>query len=198
MRISDEQFQEQLAAHRLRRDALIARIYEEFRGVTREGGRSWSEASARDDYKNSPEEIAEARAKDTETSWEELVDSEMFWPEILHGGFNFLDAIGFRYYFAPAMIRGLRSSDNILKSILDPWDLDEDAFKRLGVRTWRWTWRFPFVRTHDEWLRDRRQRQKERFQLFTAEQIECIAEYTAIFDESDTWGYWRYLSDLHP
>lgn len=87
--------------------AVEAQIREAFRGVTREGGVSWSEAKVVDLYGYDHERVA-ARAKDTERRWEDLVDDRAWEHEVGVGGFNFLDSIGYRYYIAPAMIRCIR------------------------------------------------------------------------------------------
>jgi hypothetical protein len=78
-----------------------------FKGVSRAGGISWSGARVLDDY-GEPWEVEAAAAQDTEESWEELVDDETWTEEVGLGGFCFLDAIGFRYYIAAAMIRSAR------------------------------------------------------------------------------------------
>lgn len=57
------------------RPAVEALVFEAFKGVTREGGVSWHEAEAID-FQVSDEEWDEARALDTEKSWEELLDDE--------------------------------------------------------------------------------------------------------------------------
>lgn len=89
--------------------AVEAMIYERFRGVTREGGVSWSESEVIDvSYPASIEERLAARALDNEPRWEELVEASNWDPETALGGFFFLDAIGFRYYLAPAMVRSTR------------------------------------------------------------------------------------------
>lgn len=85
------------------------RIREAFRGVTREGGVSWSEAAVIDNI-GTQEEADKSRAKDTESCWEDLVDDRKLDHE-LADRFSFLDPIGFRYYLAPAMIRCLRARD---------------------------------------------------------------------------------------
>lgn len=92
------------------REALLRQIHEAFKGVTREGGVSWSETGVIDDY-GSVEERAAARAYDEDTSWTELVDDERWHPNQGCGGYPFLDAIGFRYYLPPAMVRVARSRD---------------------------------------------------------------------------------------
>jgi hypothetical protein len=85
------------------RQRLEAAIREAFRGVDRRGGISWGEADVIDSY-GSDEERAAARAKDTEPSWESLVDNPA-WVHEWGWSYTFLDAIGYRYYMPPAMIR---------------------------------------------------------------------------------------------
>ncbi len=97
------------------RALLIAEIHGAFKDVTREGGVSWTEAYAIDDYTYSvddnnvlDEERAKARALDKDISWQELVDDPKWPPGPDFGGFSFLDAIGYRYYLPATMIRDLR------------------------------------------------------------------------------------------
>jgi hypothetical protein len=85
--------------------ALETEIREAFKNVSREGGTSWNEGWAID-LNGSDEECAAARARDNETSWEELVDDPNWSTNACP--WAFLDAIGFRYYLAPAMIRDVR------------------------------------------------------------------------------------------
>lgn len=89
--------------------AVESEIRRAFRSVSRVGGVSWSESKVVDNYGNEEEREA-ARAKDREGGWEELVDDPSWNHEPGIGGFNFLDAIGYRYYMAPAMIRCLRNN----------------------------------------------------------------------------------------
>ncbi len=89
--------------------AVEAEIRRAFRGVTREGGVSWSEADVIDDY-GTGEERAAARARDTEGRWEELVEDGRI--QLGNTRFCFLDAIGFRYYIAPAMILLARGAED--------------------------------------------------------------------------------------
>ncbi len=93
------------------RNAIVAEIYCAFQNVTREGGVSWSESVALDDY-GGPDVCEAARLGDTDANWGELVDDERWVPDCGSGGFNFLDANGFRYYLPPAMVRSLRSSQD--------------------------------------------------------------------------------------
>jgi len=90
--------------------SVIVEIYESFADVGREGGVSWSETVVLDD-RGTDEERAEARAQDTETSWQELIDDSEWQPELSFDWY-FLDAIGFRYYLPAAMIRCVRSGYN--------------------------------------------------------------------------------------
>lgn len=86
------------------REALVEHIYEAFRGVSREGGVSWSETFVLDNY-GSKEERAAARASDMDRDWTELVTGDAMRPAIAFGGPSFLDAIGFRYYLPALMLR---------------------------------------------------------------------------------------------
>lgn len=91
------------------RAAVEAMIHAAFAGVTREGGVSWSESVAIDDYE-SPSVRAKARASDKDTCWEWVAEDPDWTPEVGVGGFNFLDAIGFRYYIPAAMLWCLRTN----------------------------------------------------------------------------------------
>jgi hypothetical protein len=82
-----------------------------FAGVSRADGVSWSEADVIDDW-GTEEACAAARAQDRDRSWEQLVDDPNWNLESGLGRFSFLDAIGFRYYLAPAMIRAVRSGQD--------------------------------------------------------------------------------------
>lgn len=97
------------------RRAVEAKIREAFRGVTREGGVSWSEAAIIDSY-GSDKEREQARSLDTEPRWEDLVDDPNWHHDLTFGGFSFLDPIGFRYYIAPTMIRYIRHGGGYLFS----------------------------------------------------------------------------------
>ncbi len=82
-------------------------ICEAFRGVCRDDGMSWTEALVIDEY-GSQEDMNAARSAERKHQyqrWENLVDDPT-WDEQV--GFNYLDASGFRYYIAPAMIRCVR------------------------------------------------------------------------------------------
>lgn len=86
------------------RTRVESRIRNAFAGVSRAGGVSWTESTVLDGYGDHRDAI-DARAADTEPSWEALVDDATWRLESGVGGFNFLDPIGTRYYIAPAMIR---------------------------------------------------------------------------------------------
>lgn len=110
----------------------IALVYETFRGVTRDRGVSWYESSVIDDY-GSEEECAAARLEDQDATWEQLVDDSEWDHHPGSGGLGFVDAIGFRYYIAPAMIRDLQRVETALGPIhfyltsdelsLDQWSI---------------------------------------------------------------------------
>lgn len=87
--------------------AVEAEIRAAFRGGKRHAGVSWSESMVVDNY-GSDDERAAARARDIDKRWEDLVDDPNWDHEAGVGGFNFLDAVGYTYYIAPAMIRCCR------------------------------------------------------------------------------------------
>lgn len=89
------------------REAIISQIHQAFQDVAREGGISWSECEAIDNWA-SEEECELARRSDRDKSWWELVDDLEWQPFPSIGGFSFIDPIGFRYYLPPTMIRLLR------------------------------------------------------------------------------------------
>ncbi len=88
-------------------DAVEALIRRAFHGVTREGGISWSEA---DELSCCADEatLAAARAMDVDRRWEGLVDDPSWRHNTGGDQWLWLDAIGFRYYLAPALIRCTR------------------------------------------------------------------------------------------
>ncbi|CAN5745317.1 hypothetical protein BH11PLA1_BH11PLA1_07210 [soil metagenome] len=90
----------------IRRRRMVERIYADFKGVTREGGVSWSESIVVDSYGDEDDQAA-ARASDVETDWMALVNDPNWVVSVGKGGWSFLDAIGTRYYVAPAMVRQL-------------------------------------------------------------------------------------------
>jgi hypothetical protein len=106
--------------------AVEQEIRTAFKGVSREGGISWSESVELDLY-GSPGEQAAARARDKDQHWEDLVDDVAWRHDQGVGGFAFLDAVGFRYYIAPAMIRSARAGGCDLEYWLT---IDDD----LGIR----------------------------------------------------------------
>jgi len=113
-------------------EALIRRA---FASVSREGGTSWSEAEVVDGDASgrTPEQ---ARAEDTETSWESLVNDPNWHHEVGIGGFNFLDRIGFRYYIAPAMIRCIQERGGELTSyaLTPSGDFTREMWSLLSVK----------------------------------------------------------------
>lgn len=133
-----------------RQVALIAEIHEAFRGVSREGGISWSQAMLHDHGVRpyTPREYREAGEKDREKSWEVLVDPETWKPHPSWGGFSFIDPIGFRYYVAPAMIRMLTiEGEHVLPpSLLEKDDLG--LFSALNSRQSR------CIASYLEWMLD--------------------------------------------
>jgi len=92
---------------------LIEAVEREFADVTREGGVSWLEAYARDGG-GSQDLYDLAKERDIETCWQELVDSTTWDIAEWSSNWSFLDPIGFRYYLAAAIIRELKSGDEIV------------------------------------------------------------------------------------
>ncbi len=107
------------------REALIAEIYAAFKDVSREGGVSWSETQVLDDERElasekTARERSDARARDTDRHWADLLESAD-WLEVPgRGSFSFLDPIGFRYYLPAAMVHDIRGvNDDRLMYYLD-------------------------------------------------------------------------------
>lgn len=137
------------------RAAVEAMIHSAFAGVTREGGVSWSESVALSNYE-SPRVRAEARASDCDSSWEEVAADSKWTPEPGIGGFNFLDAIGFRYYLPAAMM----------------WCLKTDLGERVA-----------FALTREDGIDDSYRR--EQWALISAEQARCIACFLRFMEAWD-------------
>lgn len=85
-------------------------IYTAFASVELENGMSWAEAERLDLYA-SPEELIALRQTNTHRKWQELVDDTDWRWDPGVGGFGFLDALGYRFYIAPAMLRVLRGEE---------------------------------------------------------------------------------------
>lgn len=104
-----------------RKAALIEEINAAFDGVSREGGVSMSEAEVIDDY-GSDEERAQARARDTESRWQDISDEQLAlnWP------ISFFDPIGFRYYMPAYLTYYLRWMN------VDEDEWDDSAFHGNG------------------------------------------------------------------
>ncbi len=115
------------------RDTLLLHIADVFGSVTRNGGVSWSESFVIDNY-GSDEERLKARATDKEKHWSELTNKPDWQPCRNLGGFSFLDAIGFRYYLAPAMIRCIQSGDD--EGIQFHLTLPDTELRQCMIDTW--------------------------------------------------------------
>lgn len=112
-------------------EETIALIYKTFKGVTREGGISWSEAGVIDSY-GTEEEMLEARLLDCDSSWEELIDDPDWYHCYCGGGFHFLDPIGYRYYLPAAMVLEIRYQDRFLRYHLTL----SDKFRENHLEKW--------------------------------------------------------------
>ncbi len=84
-------------------------IFEAFSSQSRAGGVSWGESVVHDMYGSESEKM-EARAKDKDSRWQDLVDDPAWRDDMGVGGFCFLDAVGFAYYIAAAMVRVVRAN----------------------------------------------------------------------------------------
>ena len=194
--ISDAEFKEKLAEHKVRRENLVTRIYAVFAGVTREGGVSWSEADFLD---GPPRKIADRlkyRANDNDENWESLVEDPKFkfGPGI--GGLGFLDAVGFRYYLAPSMIRALRGEDRLDLEHFLRWRHDNprtELVHRPGFRLQLST-AFPFILL----VQDEDPTNWNRWYCFTDDQMSCVEEFEELIAESDQWGFQAYVSGHIP
>ncbi|MBL8059939.1 MAG: hypothetical protein JNK63_04390 [Chthonomonas sp.] len=193
MNISDEEFQEKLAAHRERREQLIAKLYSVFAAVTREGGVSWSEAEYLDGPPRKMADRLKVRAKDKEKSWHDLIDDPNFNPI---RGFSFLDSIGFRYYMVPTMIRELKGrEERALDFYLDKRHKQPqgDIINRPGYRLQLST-SFPFIFL----VWDDESVIGNYWACFTADQLACVDEFEAVMKESDHWGFNPYVGGQIP
>ena len=90
-------------------DRVEALIRAAFAGVTRDGGVSWAQSILNDE--EYPCEPPDKPPQDNDTCWEDLLDDPRWKIHGPLGGFGDLDAVGWRYYIAPAMIRCLREPD---------------------------------------------------------------------------------------
>jgi hypothetical protein len=102
------------------RRQLLDEIYRVFAGVHRDGGVSWSQADALDDWGATIDSTMWARKQDTESGWEDLVSDQEWITDKMYGGFCFLDPIGFRYYLPAAMVRGINEGTDFLHFHLRP------------------------------------------------------------------------------
>lgn len=86
--------------------SLLKAIEAAFDGVSREGGVSWREAEAIDQYA-SPEECKAARGLDRDQRWQDLIEDPE-WPGYESPPqWSHLDPIAYRYYIPPALIRAV-------------------------------------------------------------------------------------------
>lgn len=97
-------------------ERVEALIRAAFAGVTRDGGVSWAQSILGDE--EYPYEPPDEPPQDHDTRWEDLIDDPRWKIHGSLGGFWLLDAIGWRYYIAPAMIRCLREPDPTLAPYL--------------------------------------------------------------------------------
>ncbi len=87
-------------------DDILRMLNQAFEGVTRVGGRSWTDAIALD-LMGVPGKDFAVTHRDDDRSWWDVVRDPCWDPDSGMGGWAFLDGIGFRYYLAAAMGRVL-------------------------------------------------------------------------------------------
>jgi hypothetical protein len=117
---------------------LLCGIVESFSDVTRQGGRSWSDALALD-LMGVPGVSFHTTHREDDTSWLEVAQDAGWIPDAGLGGWAFLDGVGFRYYLAAAMYRAVKTGEggclayqitlppngNAKRRFLDRWILNE-------------------------------------------------------------------------
>ena len=89
-------------------ERTVALIYEAFEAVSLGKGTSWPETDLMDGGQGHPDILKAARKEYKVARWQELVDDPGWEMSPGSGGFSFVNALGFRFYIAPAMIRVLR------------------------------------------------------------------------------------------
>lgn len=158
--------------------------------MSREDGISWREAWAMDDNASN-QKRQEARALDTDSTWEELVNSALFDFQA-YTPIGYLDPTSLRYYLAPLMITNLNHCKDCLQSIIPRLLTGETDQREPDEEHIKWNWRFPF--RHVSLIAARR----PQGELLTPGQKECLTEYGAINDEARKWGYDHYLTGSAP
>ncbi len=131
--------------------AVETQIRAAFRGTRRAGGVSWSESHEVDNYEGQERREA-ARAKGSEDCREDLIDDPNWDHETGVGGFNFVDAIGYTYYIAPAMVRCSRrgESEKVPYALTIEGDFKQDLVRLIDGRRARAVARFFAVYDHSQ------------------------------------------------
>lgn len=91
-------------------DALLNEISSAFEGVSRVGGRSWTDALAIG-HMGVPHVDFPVAHREDDATWLDVANDSTWDPSPNFGGFGYLDAIGYRYYLAAAMYRAVRERD---------------------------------------------------------------------------------------
>ena len=106
-------------------DILIERIQDAFKDVALEDGITIHEADLEGVYRDDSVRVA-ARAKDPETSWQEVPDSKIYY----HTSLNFFDIKGWRFYLPAYMIWSLKNwrTTDSLSSDSTIWALKDRGF----------------------------------------------------------------------
>ena len=90
------------------KDIILNHISEAFKDVKLEDGISISQARLMDDYRDTKENIKNARSIDNEQSWTEISKDKL---EKLYDAITFLDAKGLRFYLPAYMAYGILYPD---------------------------------------------------------------------------------------
>ncbi len=164
-------------------EEVIHSISIAFGGVNRYGGISWSQTVAIGGQEGDRRRF-EARAKDTDHDWHELVYDANWRPDCTVGGWGFLDPISFRYYLPAAMTRCVNSGEDegiVHHLILDPPPEEQRGWLRRALR-------WPNVR----------ERTLKRWSGLNLAQQRCIRDflrYMAATDKSEeVWAKFRWSS----
>ena len=100
----------EISNYEARKAALTKEIIAAFDGVSREGGVSMLEARVIDDGGSDEARMA-ARARDTETRWQDVPDEKIGGGNG-HEALSFLDPIGFHYYLPAYIVWYLQKMDS--------------------------------------------------------------------------------------
>jgi hypothetical protein len=142
--------------------ALIEEITIAFDGVSREGCLTLHEAAGWDGHCGIGPWIEEARAKDTDTKWQEVKDEWIAENGLGDIALSFIDAKGFRYYLPAYLIWSIKETVAGF-----PSDSNTDVVWYLGIN----------FSTH-----------RERFAFLNKQQSSAVAHFLLFLDQwEDEW-----------